>query len=341
MFQFFFALMLKPVVTFYERFLRRRIPSILMAYLTAVVPLTAILFFFFNQARILFRDLPSVSQRVSEVTNRWMFLLDQKFNLDPETSSDWVSENMMGVVDIPLELARESFESGTVVLANAVLIVLITYFMLLYRTSFKNYLLSQASPKNRKSLEKLFLKLQSLTKRYMIGQGIIILILGILIGSGLWLIGVPYAYFWGFLAGFLEIIPYLGTSVGGILPFVYMLMVSDSLWQPWAVIGLYILVQQIEGNLISPNVMGPSIKINPLFIILGLFLGGIMWGIAGMILALPVLAISKEVFRTFEVTEPFSYILEDGLSKKSDIFLEHYDHVKHRIMYLFFDERDD
>ncbi|MDC6352092.1 AI-2E family transporter [Zeaxanthinibacter sp. PT1] len=333
--------MLKPVVSFFERYLRRKIPSILFAYLVAVVPLVALILFFFNQSRILFGDLPSVRPKVIEVTTGWMDWLDQKFNLDPRTSSDWISENVIGVFDVPLELIRESFESGTIVIANAVLIILITYFMLLYRTSFKNYLLAQASPKNRKSLEQLFIKLQALTKRYMIGQGIIIIILGFLIGSGLWLIGVPYAYFWGFLAGFLEIIPYLGTTVGGILPFVYMLMVSDSLWQPWAVIGLYILVQQIEGNLISPNVMGPSIKINPLFIILGLFLGGVMWGISGMILALPVLAISKEVLRTFEVTEPFSYILEDGLSKKSRIFLDRYDDVKHRMTSLFFDEREE
>ena len=196
-------------------------------------------------------------------------------------------------------------------------------------------------PEDRVTLEKLLNQIQKLTKRYMIGQGIVIIILGTLIGTGLWIIGVPYPFFWGFLAGFLEIIPYVGTSIGGILPFFYMLMISETLWQPWAVIGLYILVQQIEGNLISPNVMGSSIKINPLFIILGLFLGGYMWGISGMILSLPVLAISKEIFRSFDVLEPVSYLMEDGLSKKSDIFLKQFDYSKNRIFNLFVREDKD
>lgn len=104
-------------------------------------------------------------------------------------------------------------------------------------------------------------------------------------------------------------------------------------------VGLYILVQQIEGNLISPNIMGQSIRINPLFIILGLFIGGIMWGIAGMILVLPILAISKEVFRSFEITEPFSYLMEDGLARNKDVFLQKFDQEKYRIFNFFFQER--
>lgn len=71
----------------------------------------------------------------------------------------------------------------------------------------------------------------------------------------------------------------MGTTIGSILPFTYMLIVSDTVWQPWAVVKLYFVGQQIECILLSLNVMGLSIKINPMFIILGLFLGGILWGI--------------------------------------------------------------
>ncbi|NNF19106.1 MAG: hypothetical protein HKN61_04970, partial [Flavobacteriaceae bacterium] len=95
--------MLKPVVSFFERYLHRRIPSILFAYLVAVVPLLALILFFFNQSRILFGDLPSVRPKVIEVTTGWMDWLDQKFNLAPRTSSDWISENIIGVFDVPLE----------------------------------------------------------------------------------------------------------------------------------------------------------------------------------------------------------------------------------------------
>ena len=341
LFSILLALFLNPIVDFFKRRLRRNILSIFTAYIVAVIPLVALIFFFVNQARILFSELPSSKDKLQNALVTVTDWVDLKFGLDKQTTSDWIGENFITTLDVPVNLIRESLQSTTTLAANLVLVVVITYFFLLYKTAFKNYILTQVNPRNRKSAEKLFNNLQGLTKRYLAGQGIVILILGLLIGSGLWLIGVPYPYFWGFLAGFLEIIPYVGTTIGGLLPFLYMLVLADTLWQPLAVIALYIIIQQIEGNFISPNIMGPSIKINPLFIILGLFAGGIMWGIAGMILALPILAISKELLRSFEITEPWSYLMENGLSRKSDIFLEKFDTKKHRFMDALFKDRPD
>ncbi len=333
--------MLKPIVAFFEKRLRSRILSIFIAYIVAVFPLLGVLFFFFNQSRILFNDLPSVRDRLNEVLVSIFDWSDQKFNLDADATSQWISDNILAASDAPMNLIRESLQSTGYILANMGLVIVITYFMLLYRTAFKNFSLVQINPKNRARFILVLEEIQTLAKRYLIGQGLVVLLLGLLIGSGLWLIGVPYPFFWGFLAGFLEIIPYVGTSIGGILPFFYMLMVSDNLWQPFGVVGLYIVVQQIEGNIISPNVMGSSIKINPFFIILGLFTGGVIWGVSGMILALPLLAISKEIFRSFELTEPLSYLLEDGLARKKDIFFNKFDHAKYRLLQLFFEEKKD
>ena len=331
--------MLEPIVAFFEGKLRNRVVSILMSYLVAFLPFLAIILYFFNQSLVLFSKLPKARERIIKFGIQALDWFIQKFKLDSVSTSDWVYEKLMNTMNVPVDLLRESFESGATLLTNLVLIILITYFILLYRTAFKNFLLAQVEVKNRTVLEQLFTRVKKLTKRYMIGQGLVIIILGFLIGSGLWLIGVPYAFFWGFLAGFLEIIPYVGTTIGGLLPFTYMLIVSDTFWQPWAVVLLYIFVQQVEGNLISPNIMGSSIKVNPLFIIMGLFLGGYFWGVSGMILALPILAIMKEVFRSFNALKPMSYLMEDGLSRKENIFLEEFDSPKNRFLGLFFKER--
>ncbi|MCX2720780.1 AI-2E family transporter [Lentiprolixibacter aurantiacus] len=332
LFSVLLALFLNPIVNFFERHIRNNILAILVSYITAVIPFLLVLGFFFNQSRILFGNLPSSRDKLKEKMTLAMDWVDHKFKLDAESTSHWVEKNFNSIVDVPADALGESLTSTTTVIAHVVLIIVLTYFILLYRISFKNFLLAQVGPDQRKKLEALFLKVQYLTKRYLMGQAIVIVILGLLIGTGLWAIGVPYAYFWGFLAGFLEIIPYIGTTIGVVLPFTYMLILSDTLWQPIAVVALYIMIQQIEGNLISPNIMGPSIKINPLFIILGLFIGAIVWGIPGMILALPVLAITKEILRGFDRTVPLSYIMENGLSRKSGIFLDKYDLGKYRLI---------
>ncbi|MBT8204268.1 MAG: AI-2E family transporter, partial [Eudoraea sp.] len=230
MFSILLALFLNPIVNFFERFIRNKILAILVSYLTAVIPFLLIIGFFFNQSRVLFNSLPSSKDKLREKMTLVMDWIDQRLKLDAETTSKWVDENVASIIDVPVEFIQDSLASTTTVMAHIVLIILLTYFMLLYRVAFKNFFLAQVGPEQRKSLETLFIKIQFLTKRYLMGQGIVILILGILIGSGLWIIGVPYPYFWGFLAGFLEIIPYVGTTIGVVLPFSYMLILSDTLW---------------------------------------------------------------------------------------------------------------
>ncbi|NND79000.1 MAG: AI-2E family transporter, partial [Maribacter sp.] len=245
------------------------------------------------------------------------------------------------VLDVPLTFIGKSIESTTIVLANIILIIVITFFLLLYRTAFKNFFLTQFSPgESRESMNSLFNKIQHITQHYLLGLGLVIIILGTLTGLGLWIIGVQYAFFWGFLAAFLGIIPYIGTTIGGFLPFLFVLATATSFWQPLAVVLLYAGIQQIEGNFITPNIMGSSIKINPLVAILGLLAGGIVWGIAGMILALPMIAVIKEILRNFDSLAPISYLMESNLSGNTGIFHEKFDHEKHRILRLFVNKEE-
>jgi predicted PurR-regulated permease PerM len=334
-FSIFLALMLKPICSFLENKMKRRWLAIIVTYIIAVIPLSLAILFFSSQSISIFKQLPSVEDRLTNTFTNVFEWLGNKLNLNNEDATNWASENISSILDVPLSFLGQGIESTTIVLANMVLIVVITYFLLLYRTAFKQFFLVQIQPNNREKVENLFDKIQHIAQNYLLGLGTIILILGVLIGTGLWLIGVPFAFFWGFLAAFLGIIPYIGTAIGGILPFLYMLAFSTNLWQPFAVLALYLFVQQIEGNLITPNIMGSSIQINPLVAIFGLFVGGVMWGIAGMILALPLIAVVKEILRSFDSTISLSYLMENKLSKNAGIFKKRFDNDRFRIRSLF------
>jgi len=164
---------------------------------------------------------------------------------------------------------------------------------------------------------------------------LVILILGVLNSLGLWLIGIRYAAFWGFLAACLAIIPYIGTTLGGFLPFIYALATTGTLWQPAAVVLLYSSVQTLEGNFITPNVVGNSVSINPLAAIIFLFIGGMIWGISGLILALPFVAVLKVVMEHITPLRPVSELLSSDLYSDSDKFLEEYDEEQYRISNYF------
>ena len=112
--------MLKPIAAFFERKLRNRILSIFVAYIVAVIPLLALLFFFINQSRILFSDLPSVRDRLNEVMTMTFNWVDEKFQLDADASSEWMSDNILAASDVPIDLIQNSLECTGYVMSNIV-----------------------------------------------------------------------------------------------------------------------------------------------------------------------------------------------------------------------------
>ena len=196
-------------------------------------------------------------------------------------------------------------------------------------------MLIQFKEKNREQGKELLMQIQNVVRHYLYGLLTVIVILAILNSIGLWIIGVDYAVFWASLAAFLSIVPYIGTTIGGLLPFMYSFATADYWWQPLAVIGLYFSVQQLEGNLITPYVVGSNVKINPLIAIISLLIGGVIWGVAGIVLAIPIAAIFKLVFDNIDALKPVGALMSNDLHKNDTKFLKEWDKDEHRISSLF------
>ena len=155
----------------------------------------------------------------------------------------------------------------------------------------------------------IFSRGENVVRGYIVGLFMVIVIVGALNTIGLAIIGIEYALFFGVLAALLTIIPYLGIFIGSLLPIVYALLTKDSLWYPLGVAAVFWCVQFIEGNFITPNVVGNKVSLNPFAAIIALFVGGAVWGPAGMILFIPYLALLKVVFDVIEPLEPYGFLL--------------------------------
>ncbi|MSD83454.1 AI-2E family transporter [Lactobacillus curvatus] len=136
-------------------------------------------------------------------------------------------------------------------------------------------------------------KMGATISAYIGGQALECLFVGVFTFIGYLIIGMPYAYLLGFIAGVSNVIPYLGPYIG-IAP-ALIISLSISIPKTIMVIVVVIVVQQIDGNLIYPNVIGRSLDIHPLTIIIILLVAGNIYGILGMILAIPFYAVSKTV----------------------------------------------
>src|SRR5690606_7771915 len=110
------------------------------------------------------------------------------------------------------------------------------------------------------------------------------------------------------------IIPYIGTTLGGMLPFLYAVATADNWWQPLTVVGMYVIIQQLEGNIITPKVVGSSVSINPLVALLAIIVGGFIWGVSGIILAIPIAGVIKIILDHNERTASIGFLLGNQMS---------------------------
>lgn len=131
----------------------------------------------------------------------------------------------------------------------------------------------------------------------------------ILNSVGLYVLGIKYAFFFGFLAALLNLIPFVGVLIGSLLPALLALVTKDSYWYAVGAIGVMLFVQIMEGNLITPFVVGSRISINPLIVIFMFMLFGKLWGISGLVLALPLTAILKVLLDTIPACKAYCFIL--------------------------------
>lgn len=127
------------------------------------------------------------------------------------------------------------------------------------------------------------------------GMIVVYLVVGTLNSLGLLLLGVPHAILFGFVASVLTFIPYIGIIVGAMLPIAMSWITYDSIWYPLGVVGVFAFVQYLEANVIFPLAVSSRLNVNTLVMILAIFAGGILWGMAGMILFVPFAGIAKLV----------------------------------------------
>jgi len=334
-FGFLFALVLLPVCDFFERFIPNRIIAILLTFITVLLPLLGIFFFFGYEFIRLVDSIPSIEVQLKKGINNIINWTQENLDLGVEELTQWVQQNLTTLIEAPLSFLTNSLSSSTTLIAGLVLSALYTFFILWYRSSFRNFFIYQFGSSTREEADTLLNDIQRVMQEYLSGLGLVMLILGVLNSSGLWLIGIKYAPFWGFLGAFLAIIPYIGTTLGGILPFLYALATTGTFWQPAAVVLLYWGVQQLEGNVITPKVVGSSVQINPLAAILALIAGGLIWGIAGLILAIPAMAALRVILSHIDYFKPISELLGEHLYSNHQIFKEKYDSERFRVINFF------
>lgn len=205
--------------------------------------------------------------------------------------------------------------------ANLVLVIIYFIFLLYYRNHIKQFLLKLSLEKNKLEIENIIQTTAKFTQQYLLGLFKMIICLWILYGIGFSLLGVENAIFFAILCGFLEIVPYVGNPTGTFLTVFIAALHGAELSLLSGIIIVYIIVQTFQGWVLEPVILGPQVKINPLFTILALVLGQLLWGISGIVLAIPLTAILKIVFDHIESLKPYGFLIGEIATDQKKVVL--------------------
>ena len=207
------------------------------------------------------------------------------------------------------------------VFATTILVLVYFVFLLYYRNHIKNFLIKITKRDQQEEMQQVIFSATNISQQYLIGLSKMIFLLWIMYGIGFSIIGVENALFFAVLCGVLEIVPYVGNITGTIVTILFAAFHGGN---PTLLIGIVItygIVQFIQGWILEPLILGPQVKINPLFTIIVLVLGELLWGILGVILAIPLTAILKIVFDHIEPLKPYGFLIGEIETPKKEIGL--------------------
>ncbi len=295
----FLFYLLRPLVALLEKKIPRALAIIIIYFVLILIV-----------AGLLFNFVPIIQQQFVSLNENIPLFIEriQKRIQDFQETDFFAQWQLQGLLSFE-ELLRQFNEAmtgiasgiannitsfvGTVL--NVILVIVIIPFILFYflkdREKMLNSLLKSFEPKRHERIKSVLLDIDKTLSSYIQGQGLVCLIVGLLCLIAFLVLGLDYALLLAFIAGLTNIIPYFGPWIGAI-PAVIVSFFISPLTAFFTIVAI-VIIQQIESNLVSPQIIGRKMHIHPLTVMLLILLSGRLMGILGMIIAVPIYAIFR------------------------------------------------
>jgi predicted PurR-regulated permease PerM len=307
------AIVLHPVVNYLVRKKINRIIAIVIALFLTFIFIGGIGALIFSQASRLSESWPTLVDKFTDVINQVVIWASGYFDIDQQMIHDWIiktKDELINTSGPAIGKTVLSVGNGVMVLF---LIPVYVFIILYYQPLLIEFIHKLFSKDNQKELNIIITQIKTVIQRYLIGLVIEFVIVAILNSVGLLILGIDYAILLGIIGALLNIIPYVGGVVGVALPMMVALATKDSAWYAFYVLAVFYFIQLIDNNYIVPKIVASKVKINALFSIIVVFVGYAIWGISGMFLSLPLLAIIKLICDHIEPLKPWGFLLGDTM----------------------------
>ena len=312
-FAFIIAILLHPLVNLFVRIRINRILAIFITLLLTILVLAAFIALIYTQAVSFGNSWPILVQKFTVILNDSISYVSRYFEIKPSLIHAWITKTQHELITIDSTLIGNTIVTVGSTMANLLLIPVYIFVILYYQPHLIEFIRQLFDEAHQTQVRAIVTQTKSVVQHYLVGLIIEAIIVGILNTAGLLLLGIQYAILLGVLGAVLNMIPYIGGIISIALFMMVALVTKDSAWFALYVLGVHTVVQIIDNDYIVPKIVASRVKINALFSILVVLIGNALWGIAGMFLSLPLLAIVKVIFDHIESTKPWGYLLGDSM----------------------------
>ncbi len=299
------AIVLYPVCKWLEQHGLPRPVSIMLCLLIVSVLFALLFALLVWQVNLISKDAPALLVKAATVMEQGQHWLYEKTGMTNGTAIDWnqkITNNTINVI-------QSAFGVTMNTLFMLFLTPVFTALFMYHRATFTAYLKLVIPVRYRQQTNVILKETAHTYFNYIKGMVLVYIIVGILNSIGLYLLGVQNAFLFGMLCAVMTIVPYVGIFVSALLPISYIWLQTGNIWYPLGVVAVFSIVQYLEANVIFPKVVGAQLNVSTMAMLIAVIAGGIVWGIAGMILFIPFAAILKIITGHIEEWKALNLLL--------------------------------
>jgi predicted PurR-regulated permease PerM len=305
MFALIIAILLNPFVNYLRKRKLPHVVSIIIAMLLSTVVIWIIFYILSDQLASFSDQLPVLRQKLSAMLLQLQQWVQQTFSIAISKQVQLINE----LLNSSKGMVGQTVNTVLGAISVLVLIPVYIFLFLFYKQLMLDFLYEVLTTTDSKQVADILGESKTAVQSYMVGLLLEALIIAVLNSVALLILGVEYAILLGVIGALMNILPYIGGIIAIALPVLMSTVTTEGFSTQVGIVIAYLIIQMIDNNFIVPLIVSSKVKINALFSIIAVLLGGALWGISGMFLSIPVTGILKIMFDRIDGLKPWGKLL--------------------------------
>jgi predicted PurR-regulated permease PerM len=305
------AMLMAPVCRWFDSKGWPRALSTAVCILILLVSLLAVLGVVAAEISSFVGESEAIEKKANELLANLQGFIQETFGVEPEKQMTVVKQQVKNMGKSAGSFAGAFIGGITGTIAGLLITLVFTFLFLFNKERYESFILKLYKDEEPAKVKTIVNKITTVAQKYLTGRVMSILTLATLFSIGLLIVGIKNAVLLAGIAALLTVVPYVGSALGGLFPFLMALVTEDSMQPAVMVVVVIVLIQTIDNYFIEPNMVGGEVNLSAFASILAILVGGIVWGVAGMVLFIPMVGIIKIICDHVEPLKPVGYVLGD------------------------------